>query len=842
MREERGLDRVELDRHALRWAAARERLSAYFRAAGLAQAAAPEAARGVVERVARGAPPESADEAILRGLSETHRLLDVEPPASGEPQAESLMPRATPLSIRRQSLAPALGWRRGRWLPKALLTDEPASSPPEEATPQQSLALDDLARRRRTMFAALVLATAIWSVVSFTEILAVNGLSALDLAQISVFAVLVLWLAQSFWTLAAGFGMRLHGLFARQASEGAAAAEIMGTGRVAILMPIYNEETARVFAGLEAIWRDLRREAPEDRRFDLFILSDSTDPDVWLAEVEAWRGLRSSVGDRDRIFYRRRDRNTGRKAGNIEDFIRRFGANYAYMLILDADSLMTGHSMLELAHRMDANPHVGLIQAPPKLVRGSTLFARVLQCAGELYGPLAAAGTAFWARGEGNYWGHNAIIRIRPFSELCGLPILPGRAPLGGQILSHDFVEAALMRRGGWQVWIAHDLAGSYEEPPPTIEDFAVRDRRWCQGNLQHIQVLFARNLHWVSRFHLGIGIMSYLTSPLWLIFLILAALQAWEIAHARPLYFLEGWPFPMLPVSVRTEATLLLVVTLGLLFVPKLLGLALAILDKDRRRDLGGTARLIASALLETLYSALLAPIMMLLHTRFVVSILSGAAIDWTPQRRAAGQSRVLATARTFFWPMVLGIAAAVAAWITAPLLFYWVVPVVAGLVLAVPLALSGASESIGGWLERRGLLLVAEERRLPAVMADLDRAEPDAEEPADAYLGRFVRAVLEPQGNALHIQLLRAFGSQERDPLPDRWMLERKAVYVGPTSLDRQERRRVLEDPELMDRLHIMGWLHWPGYVPEVLGMLRSREGTPPTRLRSPTVTAAA
>ena len=162
-------------------------------------------------------------------------------------------------------------------------------------------------------------------------------------------------------------------------------------------------------------------------------------------------------------------------------------------------------------------PSVGLIQVPPKLVRGRSLFARVLQFSGELYGPLAAAGTGFWARGEGNYWGHNAIIRVRPFMELCGLPHLSGPAPFGGPILSHDFVEAALMRRGGWQVWIADDLGGSYEEPPPTIEDFAVRDRRWCQGNLQHIRVLFARRLHWVSRLHLGIGIMSYLTSPLWM-------------------------------------------------------------------------------------------------------------------------------------------------------------------------------------------------------------------------------------------------------------------------------------------------------------------------------------
>ena len=240
---------------------------------------------------------------------------------------------------------------------------------------------------------------------------------------------------------------------------------------------------------------------------------------------------------------------------------------------------------------MDANPAVGLIQAPPKLVRGQTVFARMLQFAGELYGPLSAAGLSYWALGEGNYWGHNAIIRVAPFAELCGLPLLSGRAPLGGEIMSHDFVEAALLRRGGWQVWIADDLGESYEEPPPSIADFATRDRRWCQGNMQHIKVLFVRNLHWVSRLHLAIGILSYLTSPLWLLFLLLSAAQAWELTYGEPVYFTDGWPFPTLPVSVSAEAALLLGMTLGLLFLPKLIGLVLALVDGPRRRNLGGGA-----------------------------------------------------------------------------------------------------------------------------------------------------------------------------------------------------------------------------------------------------------
>lgn len=817
------------ERHALRWTAAEERVTAYLVAAGLDEQAAADAAFAIVERLSDAHKPESVEEAILLALTEVRRLL-AEEPVANDASLGSLLPRALPLSIRRQSLSPALQWRQGRWLPRPVpfrseMREELARRRRQDPQPAK---LPRRARRRRAAFITLGFATAIWCVSTFVQILAINGFTVLDLVHSLIFAVLLLWLSQSFWTLSAGFAVRVwRATRARRAPPVSPPAEAAAaSGRAALVMPIYNEGTGRVFEGLKAMWLDMRREAPDDRRFDLFILSDTTDPDVWLAEVEAWRRLRVEVGDLDRIFYRRRDRNVGRKAGNIEDFVTRFGGTYEYMVVLDADSIMTGRSIFELTRRMDANPTVGLIQAPPKLVRGRTLFARVLQSAGELYGPLAAGGTAFWAAGEGNYWGHNAIIRTRPFSELCGLPQLPGKAPFGGQILSHDFVEAALIRRGGWQVWIADDLPGSYEEPPPTIEDFAVRDRRWCQGNMQHVQILFARRLHWVSRLHFAIGIMSYLTSPLWLLFLILSALQAWEITHTEPLYFAEDWPFPRLPVSVQAEANLLITVTLGLLFLPKLFGVALAIADPDRRRLLGGGFRIVASALIETLYSALLAPVMMLLHTRFVLSIVSGAAIDWTPQRRAAGQSRIGATLRTFAWVMVIGAAAAVGTWYATPILFYWLLPVTLGMILVVPIALLGASEQAGQMLARLRLLLVTEESQLLAVMATLDREEEGVAPEQPEPIASLTRTVLEPATNALHVQLVRAYGSARPDKaLHERWLLERKAVFVGPMALDRAERRSLLEDADLMERLHLMAWLHWPGYLPDIAKLIGRR-----------------
>ena len=339
------------------------------------------------------------------------------------------------------------------------------------------------------LFTVLILATAFWGVASFVEILGVDGLSYLDLTHTAVFADP----AAVAGAVVLDAGRRCGGPGGTAAAPPRALAAAAGDRpdrlpRVAIVAPIYNEDTERVFAGFRAMWEDLRGQ-PHSERVDLFILSDTTDPDIWLAELDAWQRLRQAVPGAERIYYRRRLRNLKRKTGNIEDFVTRWGGAYGYMIVLDADSLMSGRAMMQLwSSAWTPTRRSGLIQAPPKLVRGQTVFARMLQFAGELYGPLSAAGLSYWALGEGNYWGHNAIIRVAPFAELCGLPLLSGRAPLGGEIMSHDFVEAALLRRGGWQVWIADDLGESYEEPPPSIADFATRDRRWCQGNMQHHQ------------------------------------------------------------------------------------------------------------------------------------------------------------------------------------------------------------------------------------------------------------------------------------------------------------------------------------------------------------------
>jgi membrane glycosyltransferase len=288
----------------------------------------------------------------------------------------------------------------------------------------------------------------------------------------------------------------------------------------AIVFPIYNENITRVYEGLRATYESLEKTGHLEH-FDFFILSDSTDSNKWIEEERRWYDLIGELDALGRIYYRRRLDNEGRKCGNVRDFLNAWGRHYRYFMVCDADSVMRGETLVDLVKLMEIHPTVGLIQTVPALVNAESLFGRIQQFANRLYAPLFIAGLNYWALDLGNYWGHNAIIRTEPFMQFCDLPQLPGQKPFGGQILSHDFVEAALLLRENWEVWFAYDLEGSYEEAPQAIIENAQRDRRWCQGNLQHGLVLFAKGLRGVSRVHLTLGILGYLAGPLWLFFLL---------------------------------------------------------------------------------------------------------------------------------------------------------------------------------------------------------------------------------------------------------------------------------------------------------------------------------
>jgi membrane glycosyltransferase len=556
-------------------------------------------------------------------------------------------------------------------------------------------------------------------------VLQVAGLTVLEHAVLALFVALFAWVAYSFTTAVAGFVVALIG--SARPLDIAAHGPLPTLGaRTALLLPIYNEAPARVMARLQTVYESVAETGTLDH-FDFFILSDTTKPDIWIAEEAAFLALHARTGDEQRIFYRHRRRNEGRKAGNIAEWLKRFGGRYESFVVLDADSLMTGDTLVRLAGAMEQHPRVGLIQTLPLIVNARTLFARLQQFAHRLYGPAIAQGIAWWHGADGNYWGHNAIIRTRAFAEAAGLPTLPGRKPIGGDIMSHDFVEAALMRRAGWAVHMAPTLGGSYEECPPSLTDYIARDRRWCQGNLQHLGVLPARGLHWVSRLHLLTGIGSYITAPLWLIFLLTGIVIALQAQFIRPEYFPSRFAlFPQWPAQDPVRAAYVFVGTMGLLLVPKLFGFVVMLVRGEARRSFGALGAFFGM-LVETLISGLMAPVMMLAQSSTVMSTLIGRDAGWNVQRRDDGSLPWREVIRRYAWHTAFGVLLAAAAYAVSVALFLWMTPVILGLLLAVPLAGLTATDRLGQAFRRAGLLVVPEERAEPAVLA---RANALAEE----------------------------------------------------------------------------------------------------------------
>ena len=582
----------------------------------------------------------------------------------------------------------------------------------------------------------------------------------------------------------------------------------------AIVMPVFNEDTSRIMEGLRVIYRSLEATGQLDA-FDFFILSDTTNPNRWIEEESAWVALTRQLGARGRMFYRKRRVNLNKKAGNLADFCRRWGKRYRYMVVLDADSIMTGDAIVKLVRLMERNPGAGIIQTVPRLVNGETMFARLQQFASRLYGPVFAAGLNYWQQSEANYWGHNAIIRVAPFIEHCSLPDLPGVEPFGGRILSHDYVEAALMRRAGWSVWLAVDLEGSYEECPGNLIDFAKRDRRWLQGNLQHAWLLTARGLHAANRLHLALGILAYMASPLWLAFLIVSSVIAWRYA-ATGLSPLPVDSFARyLHLGFHAQALLLLSGTLGLLFFPKIL----AILDLARRpgaaAGFGGWTRVIAGAVSETAIFTLIAPVLMLFHSKFIVLTLAGRGVAWVAQRRGAdGDPEWREAILTHAGHTVTGLGwGAFALWVN-PAFAAWLAPILLGLVTSIPVSLVTGQNAAGQFVRRMKFFLTPEETSAPPELARLARnleacrrhAPPLPELAADYGL---MQAVLDPYVNAVHLALLRerdhAAGSASEErfaPLRERLLRE------GPAALGARDKVALLLDADSMAVLHRDLW----------------------------------
>ncbi len=563
--------------------------------------------------------------------------------------------------------------------------------------------------RKAFMLASTLLLTG-WATHEMYQVLSVSGLTILEWALLAVFAVNISWVCFAFVNALAGF-FSVHASARRQPEE--SRVQRLMLARTVVAFPIYNEDVEHIFATVLSTARSLS-DAPG--HFECFILSDTTDPDIALREESAFERIEKLRPANIRIRYRRRTVNVHRKSGNIRDFVTRWGGRYDYMIVYDADSFMEPEAIVCLVDAMQASPKAGLIQTIPQLVGAETLFGRCQQFAASLYGPVLGHGIAWWAQNEGNFWGHNAIIRIRAMAEAAGLPEMPGRAPFGGTIMSHDFVEAALLRRAGWSVEIRPDISGSYEQGPPTIIDLITRDRRWCQGNMQHIAVLLkARGLTWTSRFHLITGIFGYLSSPLWLMFICIGMVLSLQYRFHVPEYFGDSPTlFPSWPVIDSERALNLFLATMVILFTPKICGLAYGLGNSTWRKSVR-IGRTILGVVAETLLSILTAPILMVTQTMAVLGVLAGKDSGWAPQSRVDGGYSFASTFRHNLPASMLGIVLTMSAIAISPVHAAWLAPATIGLILSAPVSYLTAKRSAGQTCKKAGLLLTPADMHSP-------------------------------------------------------------------------------------------------------------------------------
>lgn len=562
------------------------------------------------------------------------------------------------------------------------------------------LADDPGSGRHRAILLVGAFAFAVAQTIGLIAVLGRDGAcSAWEVAAIVLTGLLSGWLAFGFISATAGFVTA----FSAGRAPATAAVKPRHASRTAVLLPVYNEDPGLVLAAIQAMAEEVR-DVGLAAACDFFILSDTRVEDVARAEATGLLRLRARLRDGPRIYYRRRARNVDRKAGNIGEWVETYGGRYDYMLVLDADSLMSGETIAELVRRMDADPKLGLLQSVPSLVNAATPFARLQQFANRLYGPVFAAGQAWWSGSEGNYWGHNAIIRVAAFAGCARLPHLRGRRPFGGHIMSHDFVEAALLRRGGWAVRTVTGLGGSYEESPPTLLDTAARDRRWCQGNLQHIRVLAAGGLHWVSRLHLMCGVLAYVAPLLWLLLLVNGAM-VWPAQHIAP------------GSATYAYVVALFVVSLALLAAPKLMALVLALRDRELRRGFGGTARLVTGVVAETLGSILMTPVMMVMQSAAVVEVLLGRDSGWSAQHRQGVELSRKEAWRAHGFHVLLGAIGAVGAFFLSKNFLIWTSPVFISLMLSALLSVRTSRPSADAAARER-LFQIPEDVQPPRVL----------------------------------------------------------------------------------------------------------------------------
>lgn len=550
--------------------------------------------------------------------------------------------------------------------------------------------------RRYAVF--LVVTTTLAALVAaFSHVLAAGPLGPLQALTIAAFALASAWTSLGFWNSVIGFSLLCFGRGPTRVGSLPEAIDCQAPlrTRTAIAMTVRNEVPRQFIARLKATKASLD-ETSQGASFDYFVLSDTTDPELIEEEERAIGTWLAEAGADHRIVYRRRSSNEGFKPGNVRDFCKRWGSAYEFMVLLDADSLMSGRAIVRLVRAMEENPQLGILQSLIVGILPPSLFARIFEF-GHRHGlRCGAAGAVWWQGDRCQFWGHNAAIRLAPFSQYCEMPYLPGKGPFSGHIICHDQIEASFMHRAGYQVQVLAEEAGSYEGVPPTMLEFAHRNHRWCQGNLKNLRVMAAPGLAAIDRFHLGVVAQRFISWPAFVAFVLLSAICAATWPAGRP--FPAGAAFGVYLVWLTMFAA------------PKLLGVAEAALYTPR--PYGGRLRLAAGGILELVFMLLLTPAIMVGATIFMIGLAFGRTLVWEAQSRD-GYRLSWRAAATGLWPQTLcGLVLAAGLLMMNAAAVAWFAPFLAGLIMAIPFAVL---TSHGGGVKDMGLCPLPEETTVP-------------------------------------------------------------------------------------------------------------------------------
>ena len=558
---------------------------------------------------------------------------------------------------------------------------------------------------RRALFAGLFAVSMAALIALAAVALSPGGFSALDIVLIILFAITLPWMVAGFWNALIGF------LILRCSTDPVAAvipqvASIRGDESIvastAILLCIRNELPERMIRNLRPLLDGLEKSGFGDR-FHLYILSDTSDPKIATVEEARFAELANVWDGRVAMTYRRRAINTGFKAGNIRDFCEQWGSKHEFAVSLDADSFMTAEATLLLVRIMQADPELGILQGLVVGLPSTSAFARVFQFGMRLGMRSYTIGSAWWQGDCGPYWGHNAAFRLRPFIAHCELPVLSRGEGESRHILSHDQIEAALMRAAGYSVRVLPDDELGWEENPPTLLEFIRRDLRWCQGNMQYWGFLTMPGLKPVSRYQLGLAILMFIGSPAWIGMLVLGTLALARVD--TPADFM------------RADAGIaLFVCVLVMWFSPKIASAIDILLRPKLQHEFGGTARFVANFLIEAVYSILLCPIVWFGHTIFLSGLMLGRDIGWIGQTREDHAVPFTQAARSLWPHTLLGCATLGILATTQPSALPYALFLAGGPALSIPFAMMTAWPSVGRLFARVGIGRLPEETNVPA------------------------------------------------------------------------------------------------------------------------------